>query len=212
MVSALQNPPPDFELEFYKLHRAHEVALNNATGAYEQALLRLILVFNAASAGGFVGLVQSAGKDSTIRYAFAFALYAIYSWGLGVAFAFIATWLGYRSQRAFTMAYRARRQAEEVRRADKKDPAWYLKFGINLGKPGKDDPDPTAVCDRLVNEADRRRRRGAFLEKAAIWFGLLAIGVAVAGFALAITSVRERTQVIQGATLATQACVQVRLT
>lgn len=26
---------PDFELEFYKLHRAHEVALNNATAAYE---------------------------------------------------------------------------------------------------------------------------------------------------------------------------------
>src|SRR5215472_8228321 len=48
---------PDFDLEFYKAHRAHETVLNNATAGYEQSLLRLILVLNAASSGGFATLL-----------------------------------------------------------------------------------------------------------------------------------------------------------
>lgn len=57
-----------FEFEFYKLHRAQEVALNTATASYEHSLLRLILLFNAASMAALLGLFTSAGESARITY------------------------------------------------------------------------------------------------------------------------------------------------
>jgi hypothetical protein len=102
--------PEDFELEFYKAHRAQEVALNDATAAYEQSALRLVLVLNAAAIPVFLGLVQSAGKD--FGYDLGRARVAVYWWAAGVACAFVATVFGYVSQRRFTQAYRCRRQGD----------------------------------------------------------------------------------------------------
>ncbi len=186
-----QNAPPqaDFELEFYKLHRAHEVALNNAQAANEQSVLRLFLVLNAVSIGAFATLIQSVREDSPITYEFDRGIWAIYLWSVGVGLASIATFLWYLSQRAFTMAYRARRQAEEARRAGPKDPTWPGKYGIIL--KGECPNDPKGVANRLCDDADDHRKRAGTLQNWAVGFGVLAGVAAVAGFYFAITSVRN---------------------
>src|SRR5690242_3601708 len=126
------NRAPEFDLEFYNAHRAHEAVLNNATAAYEQSLLRLILVMNAASLGGFATLLVSESKGTpTISFSYYPAKCAFYVWGAGILLAFIATCMGYLSQRQFMQAYRFRRQAIEYEKIGAPNSAgWYEKLGI----------------------------------------------------------------------------------
>jgi hypothetical protein len=166
--------PSDFELEFYKAHRAHEVALNNATSAYEQSALRLILVINAAAIPVFLGLIQSADK-ALIAYDFGRARVAIYSWALGAASAFVATVFGYLSQREFTQAFRCRRQAIEARRVG--GAALTATYGVK------------ETTEKLSADADRYRVRARRLQYGVYVFGLLAVLCSAYGFISAVGSI-----------------------
>jgi hypothetical protein len=178
-------PPSDrlaadnFELEFYKAHRAHEVALNNATGAYEQSALRLVLVVNAAAIPVFLGLVQAAGK--AFDYDFCEARIAIYCWAAGVACAFVATVFGYFSQRGFTQAYRSRRQAIEASRVVDKE-LLRTMYGVHKGK------------EILACEAYMYRRIAGRQQYGVYVFGVLAVLCSVLGFIIAVNSIRPSAQ------------------
>jgi hypothetical protein len=180
--------PSEFELEFYKLHRAHEVALNNATAGYEQTALRLLLVLNAAAIPVFLGLIQSIGKEPTIiHYHHSLARQAIYIWSLGILLAFVATVLGYASQRAFTRAYRYRRQAEEARYAMvQRKPEILGWFGIR----NDENKSLGEVHKGLLDEANKYRDSAGYLQKWVYGIGAGAVVVAVFGFATAIWSIR----------------------
>ncbi len=166
----------DFQLEFYKLHRAHEAVLNSATGTYEQSVLRLILVINAAAIAAFLALIQSVGKDSPIGYDFVRARLAIEWWAAGVACAFVAAVLAYLSQRAYTQAYRCRRQAIEAARVSD---ANLLSNLYGVGKP----------MGALVQEANGHRTVAGNLQYGVHVFGLLAVLASAAGFVNASESI-----------------------
>jgi hypothetical protein len=175
-------PTIDFDIEFYKLHRAHELALNAATGAYEQSLLRLILIFNAASIGGFLTLIQT--KDSSLAYDFREALLAVYVWLLGIAAAFVSTALAYWSQRRFTQAFRLRRTAIEMLKAL---PSGVVSWKV-YGWDTKATPTPEACCDN----ANKYRASASRWQKVAVGFGLVAAIMSIVGFGLAVKSIDQR--------------------
>jgi hypothetical protein len=174
----------DFDLEFYKLHRAHEVALNNATAAYEQALLRLVLILNAASIGGFLALIQV--KDSKLTYNLLEAHFAIVLWGLGILAAFAATCFAYWSQRQFTQAFRSRRMAIEALKAAAADSVvagWRL-YGLNDGCTEKNVND-------YCTKADKLRDGAGVWQNCAMFFGLAAVIFSILGFVLAISAIKS---------------------
>ena len=164
----------DFFLEFYKAHRAHEIALNNATATYEQSLLRLILVFNAASAGAFLVFIE---KGSIFN--FFLAIFALFVWIVGVSFGFLANYFAYLSQREFTRAYRYRRQAEETRRVDRMEPFWAERLGTAA------DSTPQS----LTSKATCARKTAEKWQKCAIKLGMPAVIMAILGLAIAVWSV-----------------------
>jgi hypothetical protein len=170
--------PSDFTVEFYKAHRAHEGVLNTATGNYEQSLLRLILIFNAACIGGFVTLMQAKGS---LTYNFSHATWAIYVWLVGVGAAFLSTVLAYESQKRFTKAYRYRRMAIEMLKDNLKvgDVSSQLIFGW------PDNADAKQCCD----DATTYRETAGRLQTIAMAVGLIAAVSSVVGFALAVASI-----------------------
>jgi hypothetical protein len=170
----------DFQLEFYKLHRAHEAVLNGATGAYEQSALRLILVLNAAAIAAFLALIQSVGRDSPIRYDFVRARLATEWWAAGAACAFVATVLAYWSQRGYTQAYRRRRQAIEAIRVSDRT---ILSDVYGVGKE----------AGALVQEANDRRAAAGKLQYGVFVFGLLAVLASAIGFVNANESIHPAT-------------------
>ncbi len=183
----------DFDLEFYKLHRAHELALNNATSIHEQSSLRLILLLNAAAIAGYLGLVESVGPDSYIAYSFPRARIAVALWVLGIACSFLANVLAYVSQRNFERAYLHRRRGMEAHFADPTDPSWPARYGIDL--VGAERPsESAAVADRLARDADAARTSAATSQTWAYRTGIVAALAAVIGFAVAIASVQQRPQ------------------
>ena len=168
----------DFSIEFYKANRAHEGVLNTATGNYEQSLLRLILIFNAACIGGLVTLMQAKGS---LTYNFAHAIWAIYVWLVGVGAAFLSTVLAYESQKSFTKAYRYRRMAMEK-----------LKDNLKVGDISSqqifgwpDNADAKQCCD----DATKYRDTAGRLQTIAMAVGLIAAVSSVVGFALAVASI-----------------------
>jgi hypothetical protein len=198
----------DFELEFYKLHRAHEVALNNATATYEQSILRLVLVLNAASIGALLTLMNTS-KDSLIIYDVGGAKRAIYWWAAGILFAFVATAAGYWSQRAFTQAYFNRRRAVETRKAKAKSEggasdisalqASLKNLGIDFSQQqagqqqAGNAPDPRkAVSDGFVEKANKKRSGAQKWQNGSIITGGLAVIMAIIGFWYAVHAVHKR--------------------
>jgi hypothetical protein len=102
-------------LEWYKLHRQHELELNKATLAYELELAKLFVLLNGGAAGAFLTLMGAVWKEGP-RPSFAWATCAIASWLTGLFMAAVATQRAYRAQREYTVAYRYRRHVEELRR------------------------------------------------------------------------------------------------
>ena len=183
-MSGSQSTPPsttvNFEIEFYKATRAHEVALNNATATYEQSLLRLILILNAASMGGL--LLWGSPRMTLIALSIRFTVTAIFIWGIRVFLAFVANWHGYTSQTGFTQAYLNRRRAVEMRFSDPTDPLWPENLGIEqIGPPDK-------VARHFSDNAFRFRKEAARSATKAKWFGLSAITVAFGGFIFAVAA------------------------
>jgi len=183
-----QDPPlVNFDMEFYKLHRAHELALTNAEASLEQSLLRFYFLFNAGSLGAFIAFVQANWKefeqDTTFSYR---AISAMLIWATGVLFSFAATFLWYRGQMAYTEAYRFRRQAMEADYGSlTSDPIWHEKFGIEL-KDRADASNPRTVAERLRNKADARRSYGRVWIKIANCIGYFSIVLAFVGFITAL--------------------------
>jgi hypothetical protein len=102
-------------LEWYKLHRAHELELNKATLAYELELAKLLVLLNGAAAGAFLTLIGAVWKDGT-RPTVCLVFSAIGAWLAGLLMAAVTTDLAYRAQSKYATAYRFRRQGEELRR------------------------------------------------------------------------------------------------
>jgi hypothetical protein len=109
------NLPTDFLLEWYKLHRAHELELNKATLAYELELARVLVLLNGAAAGAFLTLTGAIWKEGP-RPAFWGVAGAVISWLVGLLVAAAATDWAYGAQTEYTRAYRLRRNGEELRR------------------------------------------------------------------------------------------------
>jgi hypothetical protein len=105
----------DFLLEWYKLHRAHELELNKATLAYELELAKLFIALNGVAAGAFLTLLGAIWKDGP-HPAFWAVAGAITCWMLGLFAAAYTTTEAYEVQRNYTRAYRLRRHGEELRR------------------------------------------------------------------------------------------------
>jgi hypothetical protein len=199
-MSGFQGSPPlttlNFDIEFYKATRAHEVALNIATAAYEQSLLRLILVLNAASIGGFLALWESVKSDSIIGLpSFWISRGAIVIWIVGVGLAFVANWHGYVSQRGFTRAYFNRRRAVEMRRTDSMDPLWPRNLGIDVVGA------PEEVISKFNSDAFIYRDKAVESGKRAVLFGTLAASAALIGVLVAIAAIRPQSAVAPGALL-----------
>jgi hypothetical protein len=192
-MTADGTPPPDFELEFYKLHRAHEVALNSATATYEQAILKLILVLNAASVGVLIGLVQANGPDSWISFNFSAVMGAIYVWVFGIFLAFVASVYGYLSQRDFTKAHLARRRAIEEARVVEDTHQRLTKWYSRLDTSDRDKfPKPTDGVEFRKKEADECHTRAGKRQSVAYWLGGAAVATAVIGFAVAVSSIGDK--------------------
>lgn len=181
----------EFELEFYKLHRAHEVALNAATATYEQSILRLILVLNGAAIASLLTLVQTVGACSFIKYDFGQAKAAIFWWVGGVGVSFLATFFAYWSQRKFTQAYRSRRTAIEAE-AMSTDEEWDRYGVVKVGGEDKE-----AAARRYRKSANDQRSGASNLQKRAIVLGALAVVCSITGFAFAATSIKANPQAIQ---------------
>jgi hypothetical protein len=115
--SSHTSSPPDFFLEWYKLHRQHELELNKATLAYELELAKLFVLLNGGAAGAFLTLTGAVWKDGP-RPVFAWIACAITFWLIGLFMAAVATHQAYRTQSEYTKAYRFRRYGEELRRVD----------------------------------------------------------------------------------------------
>jgi hypothetical protein len=175
---AATTSPTDFTIEFYKAHRSHEGVLNTATANYEQSLLRLILIFNAACIGGLVTLMQTRGA---LTYNFAHAIWAVYVWFVGVGAVFLSTVLAYESQKRFTKAFRYRRMAIEMLKDNSK--VGDISNQQIFGWP--DNVDAQKCCD----DATKYRETAGRLQTIAMAIGLIAVVSSVVGFALAVTSI-----------------------
>lgn len=97
----------------YQADRAHELEMDRAAGAYEQAYFKGLFALNGGSAAAFVALQ---GKDmpllvSSPRLAWG----ALACWLLGVIVAYVAGWIAYEAQKKFAAAMRARRHAVALR-------------------------------------------------------------------------------------------------
>ena len=184
--SDIQGTPAD-EQDFLRLKyahdREHELKLNRATAAYEQATLRVLLALNGGSAAAFItlfGVLAEAdgapGQTAT--------LVAISPWGAGLICAGVAAMNGRKMQGLYAAAYRHRRTAIEraMIRTRRSAPLARLT-------PDEDD----AVIDRelsaLCAKADEKRQEAsaslATSERlASISLLLFVVGLAAAALAV----------------------------
>lgn len=171
-----------FLLEKYKLDRAHEVALNNATATYEQANLRTLLILNGGSATAYLALFGAMDQNVSILDA-KFVLLAVLAWLVGVFVTGFATWEAYRSQRSFAQSLRSRRQATERRHVSDDDLARQLGLPVR----GKDVLSDDQIDKLSVMYRDEGRR---FAKDAKI-LGVYALVFFLFGMSLAILSMQN---------------------
>jgi hypothetical protein len=203
----------DFEIEFYKSHRTHELALTNAEATLEQSLLRFYFLINAGSLGAFIAFVQGNWREFEQDTTFCIhATLAMVLWGVGVVLSLRSTLFWYEGQKAYTQACRFRREAVEVDhvRLDS-DPSWPKKFGIEL-QDNEDASDPKKVAERLRKSADDSRSNGSTWTTRASCVGRISILLAVVGFVIALwTMFGERPRrVVEGNTLSGPVQIVVR--
>ena len=174
--------PPDFDIEFYKAQRAHEIALNNATSMYEQSVLQRVIFLNSASIAGLLVIVSAAKPETGFSYQPNFIRLAVLIWTIGIAFGFFAVWYGYCSQKNYTRAYRFRRQAIECEKSEK--PVLLNRFGIsNICRSN--------VIEELRIKANTSRKDAEREHKCAEWHGLFAVLSAIIGFIVAFFAIQN---------------------
>jgi hypothetical protein len=75
----------EFPLEWYKLHRQHELELNKATLSYEQERFRFLAYLNGGAAAAFVTLLASLWKDVSRPNLFSYVALVLWITGLLIA-------------------------------------------------------------------------------------------------------------------------------
>jgi hypothetical protein len=190
-TNAPAGPPKDFLLEWYKLHRAHELELNKATLAYELELAKLLVLLNGAAAGAFLTLTGAIWKEGT-HPAFDWIAVAIALWLFGLLAAAIATDVAYRAQSEFTRAYRLRRQGEELRQIS--------GMGIAPIHLGISSNDPTSDATRAQALAVLWSGSVVYFRYLAVLLFLLGGGSALFALYPPLTSAGSTTETSQGQT------------
>ena len=179
------NNPTDFMLEKYKADRVHELELNKVQGTLEAtALFGLVLLNGAAIVAylSFLGNVWDKSRVPNMPWSFG----AVFTWGVGVALGALTALAGLWCQSAFAQAYRARRQAEEWRRATEEVGLNEAQARDRLGLGHEENGAKLdEKANRLREEAGRWQslsRRAAILGLVAfllgVVFGLVAVGAA----------------------------------
>jgi hypothetical protein len=102
------------ETEAYRAVRAHEVMLNQATAAFEHAVLSPLFLLNGGASIAFLTLLGAASSDkSTLGVETTLAFVAVAAWAVGLVAALLATVAGFFLQRANAKVQRMERQEVE---------------------------------------------------------------------------------------------------
>ena len=199
---------PDFLLEWYKLHRLHELELNKATLAYELELAKLLVLLNGAAAGAFLTLTGAIWKEGA-RPAFYWVAGAIISWLIGLLAAAIYTDRAYGVQREYTRASRFRRQGEELRRIRELRKNGTVIERRHLGI-GADDPVDEAI--RARTKADERSGMVPRFRYVAVFFFILGGVLALISFYPPLTLSASTAQSTTQIPATTQSTTQIPAT
>lgn len=168
-----------FQLEWYKLHRQHELELNKATLSYEHERLRILAYLNGGAAAAFVTLLGSIWKDSTRPNIVSFAALALWIGGLVVAW---HAWKhAHNGQSAYTQAYHKRRRGEECRQANHA----RARSGVTSSfAPGASDSP-----ESLGREANEKAANGQILMQAAWEWATWSVAMFALGTIAAFASI-----------------------
>ena len=106
--------PRASELEVYKAMITREIMLNQATSAFEHAVLAPLLLLNGGASVAFLTLLGSGTDEkSKLSLALGWGVAATAMWAAGLIAAAVAASFGFRAQRALSRAHRIRRQRVE---------------------------------------------------------------------------------------------------
>lgn len=179
--------PGKSDIAVYEAVRAHELMLNQATGAFEHAVLAPLYLLNGGGAIALLTLAGAAsGDEPSLSVHTGVALVAVAFWVAGLLAAVAATWWGYRVQRGFAIAGRWRRQRIELQFLDLSEGVHRLVVTKAPG-PASEPLSPDDI-DLLVEKLDENTKEH---EK---WWGELRpwferyVGFSVAFFALGATA------------------------
>lgn len=106
---------PEFELEKYRLDRAHELELNRFTHTFEVERLKLLIILNGGAAAAWLTFSKADSTSQQALPALVTLLFAVLPWLFGLWCASHATEHALGTQRSFTQAYHRRRRAAEWR-------------------------------------------------------------------------------------------------
>ncbi|HEX3691258.1 MAG TPA: hypothetical protein VHV28_16270 [Solirubrobacteraceae bacterium] len=133
-------------LELYKAVRAHELMLNGAASAFEQAVITRLAALNGGAASVFLTLLGVLLKtNGSQKVDTPFAVAAIVAWSAGLLAASYAAWHGLRVQRSINRAHRLMRQGLEH----------YLwpELAPFVKPPERTQPQPADVTTREQNDS-----------------------------------------------------------
>jgi hypothetical protein len=172
-----------FRLEWYKLHRAHELELNKATLAYEHERLKFLSYLNGGAAGVFLTLVGSSWRDSPPLSPY--TIVGIACWIVGLLLAWSAWTVALTAQSNFTKAYRMRRYGEELLRMGEPDANTNYDFGIQLSHPDNQSSDKkfASAADAWRTDAGNKTKNANHLTIASV--ALFAAGAVFATLGVA---------------------------
>jgi hypothetical protein len=98
----------------YRAVRSHELMLNQATSAFEHAVLVPLTALNGGALAAFLTLVGAiVDQDARVSAATGWVVAATGAWSAGLLAAALATSFAFRKQRAISAAHRALRQEVE---------------------------------------------------------------------------------------------------
>lgn len=170
----------------YSSDWANKLELEKATGQFEFAYLRGLLLLNGASATAFVFVVAS-GFKGVVRHAPTLFAAALGCWLAGLLVAVVAGQVAYRAQRHFAHQLRFRRYALGIgilgensppilgtRRGGERDRRSYARAGDRSARARQRGLVPCRA-DRLGQRRHirlRRRARGGFGDQGGLSAGL----------------------------------------
>ena len=151
LTRADNSPTADFRLEWYKLHRAHELEVNKASLAYEHEKLKFLAYLNGGAAAGVLTLFT--GKEPR-EPVWPIGL-AVAAWVLALVCAWVAWSRAAEGQSLVTVAYKQRRYAEERRREVSSKGSAFNDFGIEVPIPKHSKMAKTAIAQATAVAQDQ---------------------------------------------------------